>query len=100
MGTHIRTERSDKKKRIYPYLRKSTAENLELIRQAVNTQKEVSIHDLAEDFLDVVTMTPAFINWIQDKYKVPGDHPLRVVPVIENNRCKLIRLFEGQRIKT
>ncbi|TPG93488.1 hypothetical protein EEL32_00055 (plasmid) [Brevibacillus laterosporus] len=97
MQTKVRTERSDKKVRIYPYLKKSTHQKLELLRQSVNINKAVSIHDLAEDLLDVCIEFPEFINWIQDKYSVPGDHPLRIICVKDNGQKKLIRMFEANR---
>lgn len=90
-----RKERSDKKIRIYPYLKQSTHEKLELLRQAVNLNKTVSIHDIAEELLDVCMNMPEFVNWIQNKYKVPGDHPLRIVPIMENGKQRFVRLFDA-----
>lgn len=89
-----RAERSDKKHRIYPYLSDETFARLDKIRQAINSQKAVSIHDLAEDFLDVCVRMPEMINWIQDKYGVPGDHPMRVFRVNEMGKSSLKHMYE------
>jgi len=90
-----RSERSDKKLRIYPYLKSDTFNRLEIIRQAVNVMQPVSIHDLAEDILDIALNMPEFVTWLQNKYKVPADHPLRIVPVKSNGMVTLHRLFEA-----
>jgi len=77
-----RKERSDKKKRIYPYLKHETYRRLNRISKPC----DVSVHEIAADFLNAAVNTPAFVNWIQDKYKVAGDDPLRVIPLIENGK--------------
>lgn len=76
----IRKERVDKKKRIYPYLRMETYRKLNRLAKAC----DVSVHELATDAVSIAVNNPAFITWVQQKYKVAADDPLRVVPLIEN----------------
>lgn len=95
MQTQKRAERSDKKKRIHPYLELDTHARLEKIRQSVNSQNQsISIHDIAEDLLDACTQSPEVIGWLMTKYKVPHDHPMRAVRVTERGKNVIKHLFE------
>ncbi|MBM7592226.1 hypothetical protein [Brevibacillus fulvus] len=94
MATQKRAERSDKKKRIYPYLTDDSHTRLDKLRQAINSQKSVSIHDIAEELLDICTQSPEVISWIQNKYGVPADHPMRVIRVTEMGKSVLRHLYE------
>lgn len=78
----LRKERVDKKKRIYPYLWLETYKKLNRLAKAC----DVSVHELATDAINIAVNNPAFIVWAQDRYMVPGDDPLRVIPLIENGR--------------
>ncbi|MFF0828770.1 hypothetical protein ACFYU8_17800 [Brevibacillus sp. NPDC003359] len=95
MQRQKRAERSDKKMRIHPYLDRATFERLDKIRQSVNTQKKsVSIHDLAEDLIDLCTQTPEVIKWIMRRYDVPSDHPMYAIRFSENGTNVIKHLFE------
>jgi len=92
--TNVRDERSDKKMRLYPYVDKSTTgKNLKMLQVALSTQVDISVHDIAEEILEVVSKSPDFINWIQDKYKVPKDHPFRVMPIHVNGKVAYLKHF-------
>ncbi|MBW5471552.1 hypothetical protein ABEX29_01115 [Brevibacillus porteri] len=95
MQTKQRAERSDKKKRIHPYLDHDTYSHLDKIRQSVNTQKKaISIHDIAEDILEACVQAPEIIGWLMKKYGVPSDHPMYAVKVKENGKHVIKHLFE------
>lgn len=94
MTLRKRNERSDKKHRIYPYLSKETFDRLNKIRLALNTQKAVSIHDIAEELLDVCTQSPEVITWLQNKYNVPMEHPMRLVRVNQMGKSVFMHLYE------
>ncbi|MGG0754318.1 hypothetical protein [Brevibacillus laterosporus] len=84
-----------KRDKLHLYPDAETYKRLDLIHKAIITKKsKVSIHDVAEDFLRLVVNTPEFITWIQNKYQVPGDHPMRILPVVENGRCHLRSLYQ------
>lgn len=93
----VRDERSDKKMRLYPYVDKeTTGKNLKMIHTAISQFTNISIHDMAEEALTVLAMSEDFIEWIQDKHKVPRDHPLRVKPIkIGGKVAYLKHLYEA-----
>lgn len=90
-----RAERSDKKKRIHPYLDHDTYDRLEKLRQSINSQhKALSIHDIAEDILEACTQAPEIIGWLMKKYRVPDDHPMRAVRVTERGKTMIKHFYE------
>lgn len=93
----VRAERSDKKMRLYPYVdQETTGKNLKMIHTAVSQFTDISIHDMTEEALDVLALSADFIEWIQDKYKVPQDHPLRVKPIYVNGKVAYLKhLFDA-----
>ncbi len=66
---------SDKKERIQSYVDSDTYNKLALLSSPCKT----TVHKLAYDFLKYAVNHPDFVLWIQDKYKVPKDHPFRLV---------------------
>lgn len=94
MSSQKRAERSDKKFRLYPYLKNETHHRLAKVCLAIRTQKNVSIHDLAEDILDMAMESGEVVAWLQNKYRVPADHPMRVSKSTSMGKSTLKHLYE------
>ncbi|KKX53279.1 MULTISPECIES: hypothetical protein [Brevibacillus] len=89
-----RAERSDKKHRLHPYLKTETFNRLSKVHLAIRTQKNVSIHDIAEDILDMAMESAEVITWLQNRYGVPADHPMRVSKSTHMGKSSLKHLYE------
>lgn len=94
MTVQKRAERSDKKHRLHPYLKTETHLRLTKLHLAIRTQKNISIHDLAEEILDMAMESVEIITWLQNKHRVPLDHPMRVSKDHHMGKSSLKHLYE------
>jgi hypothetical protein len=68
--------RSDKKVRVQTFIDQDLHKKLSRLSRSCNISESKMVYETLTHMLNNV----AFVNWVQDKYKVTTDDPFRIIP--------------------